>query len=227
MKKNIRYNAALCSLLAAITLAGCSGNNAPAQESSAAAAPAQSTADSTSSDTAVAAAEAQTVQPEETQETAASGSMCGTAYIGFIEPESDKQACREKFLASEYAEMFFSIGDIPDDHIASSDGGMDLFLVIPGGGCKAIVYTWDMTEENDFAGEKGEAILNCDDGAPFLLKCNRSDIMPDTLVEITDSDGNTYEWKPGISMKDGTVLTGAGDMTVYDFTEYDFEIIPD
>lgn len=184
--------------------------------------------------TAEATVEAQTVQPEEwnpdipqRKDIADSGSLCGTVYIGFVEPDSDKETCRKAFLESGYESTFLSVGDIPDEYIASSDGGMDLFLVIPGNGCTATVYSWDFIEENDFAGQKGEVILSSNNGAPFLLKCNRSDIMPDTLVEVTDSEGNTLSWSPAISMKDGRVMVEAGEMTVYDFTEYSFEVITD
>lgn len=145
------------------------------------------------------------------------GAICGVAYIGFAEPDSDSAACREIFLGSEYGGEFDTLADIPKENFASSEGGTDLFLIIPADPDSTVaVYAWDFTEENDFIGEKGDAIMS-GNGAPFLLKCNRSDIMPDTLVEITDSKGNSLSWSPCISLKDGTVSAADG---VFDFTHY-------
>ena len=153
------------------------------------------------------------------------GNMCGVAFLGYIDPEADSAACREMFLSSEYAQDFDTLTDIPDENCISTEGGTDLYLIIPADpDCTVTVYRWDMTEENDFIGEAGEVILSSGCGAPFLLKCNRSDIMPDSLVEITNSKGETLLWNPAISLKDGRVAADASGMTVYDFTRYSGDI---
>ncbi len=53
-------------------------------------------------------------------------------------------------------------------------------------------------------------------GFPVILRCNVSDIMPNTLVTVTDETGKTYSASPTLSLRDGSVwMNGA-----YDFTEY-------
>lgn len=233
MKHLTKYAAALSLSLALLNLTGCAEKPAAESSDTINASVQQENTEQTAPEsgppqpkTVQATAEAQPEEwtPDITQrkEIADSGSLCGTAYIGFVEPDSDKNTCREMFLNSSYEKMFTNIGEVPDEYIASSEGGVDLFLVIPGYGCNAVVYSWDLSEENDFAGEKGEVILRSDNGAPFLLKCNRSDIMPDTLIEITDKQGQTLSWSPTISLKDGTVFSNiqSGTSTVYDFTHY-------
>ena len=66
-----------------------------------------------------------------------------------------------------------------------------------------------------------DTIYQQDDGAPFLLKCNVSDIFPEIRMIITDSNGDVFEWSPMISMRDGSVfLTGEDGRKAHDFTHY-------
>lgn len=157
-----------------------------------------------------------------------SGDVCGIVYIGYIfESGADASACREVFVNSEYAQEFPEICNIPDENCVGTEGG-EVYLVIPGKEeYKVTVYRWVLSEENDYMGEPGEVIYSSDRGTPFLLKCNVSDIMQDTLIEITDEDGNKSGWSPWLSLRDGTVGIDPDKMKVYDFTKYTFEPEPD
>jgi hypothetical protein len=44
--------------------------------------------------------------------------------------------------------------------------------------------------------------------------------MPDALVTVYDSGGETLEWNPSISLMDGHVVTVSNLKYVYDFTHY-------
>ena len=46
-----------------------------------------------------------------------------------------------------------------------------------------------------------------DKGEAFILQCNVSDIFPDVTVELT-YNGETVEFSPYISLKDGSVQVG-------------------
>ena len=64
-------------------------------------------------------------------------------------------------------------------------------------------------------------LYHSEDGEPFLLKCNVSEIYPDAKVIFTDSKGDHAEWYPGLSGKDGTVITSNDtNKKVHDFTDY-------
>ena len=66
--------------------------------------------------------------------------------------------------------------------------------------------------------ETGQVYYRSDIGAPILLKCNFSDILPNTVVNIVDNEGNTLEWHPSISLKDGSINRYGVEDKVYDFT---------
>ena len=53
-------------------------------------------------------------------------------------------------------------------------------------------------------------------GAPFLLRCNISDIMSDCQVSIFNPDGTVLTWSPSISLKDGSVVLPQEGPSVYD-----------
>ena len=148
------------------------------------------------------------------------GDMCGVAYIGYVESGMTADDCRQIFLDSTYAEDFEDLTDIPDSNIVTECGGCELYLIIPQDvGATVSVNEWLFTEENDFMGEAGRVYYRSESGAPVLVCCNVSDIMPNIVVSIVDSDGRTLEWSPSISLKDGSVLTN--DL-VHDFTYYDY-----
>lgn len=148
------------------------------------------------------------------------GDMCGVAYIGYAESGMTADDCRQLFLDSTYAEDFEDLTDIPDSNIVTECGGCELYLIIPQDvGATVSVNEWLLTEENDFMGEAGRVYYRSESGAPVLVCCNVSDIMPNIVVSIVDSDGRTLDWSPSISLKDGSVLTN--DL-VHDFTYYDY-----
>lgn len=229
MKRVIKYTLALVSALSLMSLAGCGNSPTETKNSEAETSAPQPNSVQTAEQPVTSQPEAVTEEAPEQwdppiaqrQEMTSGGYLCGAAFIGYIEPDADSAACRDMFLSSEYAQEFDTLTEIPDEFCVSSEGGTDLYLITPARPENLVtVYEWDISEGNDFLGEKGEALFSSENGAPFLLKCNRSDIMPDTLVEITDSQGQTFCWNPSISLKDGTVATGTGDMPIYDLTHY-------
>ncbi|MBQ8196094.1 MAG: hypothetical protein IJZ47_12130 [Oscillospiraceae bacterium] len=149
------------------------------------------------------------------------GCMCGVAYIGFVDGESTKDDCRNIFYNSRYAEDFEFITDIPDENVIDTGIGYELYLIIPQDtGATVSVNEWVFDESNDFMGAAGEVYYRSENGAPVLVKCNFSDIMPSTVVNIVDSSGNTLSWSPSLSLKDGSVSRYGVENQVYDFTHY-------
>ena len=52
----------------------------------------------------------------------------------------------------------------------------------------------------------GEMMFESRNGAPFLLRCNISDIMSDCQVSIFNPDGTVLTWSPSISLKDLSLI---------------------
>ena len=236
MKK--RSSAILLTAVLLLSSAGCtsdvtsSENDAPTAEATTTGTSATEAVTTTSAATETVAAAETTEQTEETadstwrpeiaqrSEMSDNGYMCGVAYIGFTDDETDAETCRDIFSGSVYAQEF-GLADIPVENVIDTGIGYELYLIIPEDPDASVtVHEWLLTEENDFAGSKGELYYQSESGAPILVKCNFSDIMPSTVISISDSDGRTLEWSPSMSLKDGSVSRyGAEDM-VCDFTHY-------
>ena len=151
------------------------------------------------------------------------GSICGVAYIGYTDEATMVQDCKDIFYNSVYAEDFEYITDIPDENVIDTGAAYELYLIIPcDENASVSVSELLFTEENDFSGSEGELLYSSETGAPFLLKCNHSDIMPNTVISITDSSGKNVKWSPSLSLKDGSVSRYDAEDDIYDFTHYTY-----
>lgn len=78
-----------------------------------------------------------------------------------------------------------------------------------------------MRPADHFADAVGEELYHSENGAPILLRGNISDIMPNSLVVIRDSEDEVLEWNPFLSLENGRVQNTASDSKViWDFTHY-------
>ncbi|MBQ1435497.1 MAG: DUF3298 domain-containing protein [Clostridia bacterium] len=154
------------------------------------------------------------------------GFMCGVVFLGYVDrAANDIEQYRgyysSLFIESGYAEDFEFLLSVPKERFVCVPDGEELYLVIPRDeNAEVRVNEWYIDEENDFTGEPGDVLYESQSGTPFLLKCNKSDIMPDALVTVYDSGGETLEWNPSISLMDGHVVTVSNLKYVYDFTHY-------
>lgn len=157
------------------------------------------------------------------------GAMCGVVYLGYGSLSvydhnftDDRQYFIDLINESGYADSFEFLLSMPDDYWVETPGGQDLYLIIPYDEQAHVeVNCLVMNEDNNFEGESGENLYTKDSGAPFLLKCNYSDILPECEVLITDSNGEVLNWRPFTSLRDGTVSTDTQNGTsIYDFTVY-------
>ena len=232
-------NRKLLSLIMASTLllAGCSTSDDELSASDAQ----TSSADNTAAVTGETSAAAETVDVVTTTETADTaeaspevwnplipqrqekmeqGYICAVAYIGYVDPEMTREQCAEVFCGSRYADEL-GIADIPPENCIVDCGGYELYLVLPvDENATVSVCEWLLTEENEFAGETGEVYYRSETGAPVLIRCNISDIMPNVVVNIVDSNGDTLQWSPSLSLKDGSVSRYGHEDEVFDLTRY-------
>jgi len=144
--------------------------------------------------------------------------MAAVAFLGYY--EGDYEGLDDYLDEYKFAEDHPFIKEIDADHFVESEGG-ELYCIVPADEESFVnVYEWIISEENDFMGEVGNIIY--EGGAdPFILRCNMSDIMPNTFVEVVDSAGNTLEYIPQMSLMSGTLLKPYEVPTILDFTPYE------
>lgn len=151
------------------------------------------------------------------------GYLCAVAFIASVEPETTREQCVEMFYNSQYSKDYPTITDIPKENCIDDCSGYELYLVIPANENATVsVNEWLLTEENDYMGESGQVYYRSETGAPLLIKCNVSDIMSNVVVNIVDNDGNSMQWLPGLSLKDGSVSLYGAENKIYDITHYIF-----
>ena len=107
------------------------------------------------------------------------------------------------------------LSDVPAGNYIDA-GGDELYLIVPCQDIAATVYATEIDWElYDYT--RGR-LLGIVEGEPFLLCCNFSDIVTNSLIVLSAANGEVFEFGPSISLKDGTLAVPESD--VYDFTRY-------
>lgn len=120
------------------------------------------------------------------------GCLAACEYIGYYEDDEQMQSAAEKY-AEDY---LLSVSEFVDC------GGSEMYAIIPKYyGEKLTVRSLDME------GKAGD-IIAASESEVLIIACNISDIMPNVLVSI-EYEGQTVEFSPYISLKDGALVTHA------------------
>ena len=136
------------------------------------------------------------------------GQLYAAAYLGYQAPTD----------LDFFQQTYFGGRELPVHHI--SDG--DFYLIIPRDP-NATVRLY----KNDMVTDSKTLFYEQTNGDAFVIGCNVSDIFPDVTVEITASDGEkvsfsveitsggeTVDFSPYISLKDGSVQVGARGLNI-------------
>ena len=158
---------------------------------------------------------------------AAEGYALAVAYIGGtydITADDWREAIPQgnTIPMGDTADQWPFICDIDAENCAGSQGE-DIFCIVPTDPqAKVMVRELSLGEGDDFEMVEGDVIYESENGAPFLLRCNVSDIMPDTRIYVTDSNGD-HIYSPSLSLEDGQLYVPdePEEAAVYDFTAYD------
>ena len=136
---------------------------------------------------------------------------CALLYLGYIDTDiaeymQKNVAYREMTVDDDYAWL----AGLPAQNFAETPDGQELYLVIPRdseANVKVRIY--------DFASDSVSApIYSSYSGAPFLLRCNVSEIASDVRISVTDNAGEHPAFSPYISGEDGSPKTDAGEELV-------------
>ena len=116
------------------------------------------------------------------------GQLYAAAYLGYRTADG----------LDYYAQRYLDSGRLPVHYV--SDG--DYYLVIPRyDGMTLSLYV------NDLETSLGTLRFRDPDCGPFVIQCNASDVFNDVTVRL-EYNGETAEFSPYISLKDGAVMLG-------------------
>lgn len=145
------------------------------------------------------------------------GFVCAAAYIGTI---LDGKTEKEYIDSSDYKNTYPFIALIGEDKIVRNEGD-EVYCIVPAKGYNnVVVNTFIVDESNDFKGAADKELYRANDGSPILVRGNISEIMPNIIVTLSNSD-STFSFSPSLSMRDGSlnrynIKDKVQDITIYD-----------
>jgi len=133
--------------------------------------------------------------------------LYAVAYLGYITIE-DMDYYLENYLDEEEIPQYYFSGE-------------EYYLIIPRYEDMEIrLY------RNDLATMGKTLEQECEAGKPFIVQCNVSDIFPDVTVELI-YNGETVEFSPYISLKDGSVQVGERGLNITRILDYPWSSLTD
>lgn len=116
------------------------------------------------------------------------GQLYAVAYLGYQQTGD----------LDYYLERYLDDSQLPTHYISNGD----YYLVIPRYDGMELTLS-----RNDLETSQSILLYEDPDCRPFLLQCNASDIFADATISLT-YEGETAEFSPFISLKDGSVEIG-------------------
>jgi hypothetical protein len=144
------------------------------------------------------------------------GDFCGLVYLGGVPVsknyyEPDDEFYRALLADTGLTETYPYLTEIPETNYACTMRGTELWLVIPADPDARV----NVTNVDPVSGAELGDVYRSYAGAPFLLKCNYSDIGPD--VRITVNDGSERPaFSPYLSMEDGSAKASESRVRVFE-----------
>ena len=149
--------------------------------------------------------------------------MAAVAYLGWYEEYYDlydysqiQQYIADTFIAEDHP----FIENIDAEHFVPHIGGQ-LYCIVPAYENATITIYDYIFDEEDYTAHYGDALYQSTDGKPVLVMCNESEIIPNIIVEIIDSNGNELSYIPWLSGYDGRLEVPYDAPSVLDFTPYE------
>ena len=147
--------------------------------------------------------------------------LFAAAYIGCTDDMNEVDAVKWiKENSPVFYENYSFVEDIPSGQIAGTPMG-ELYCIVPFDENSTVAINRIVQDENG-NGSYENVIYRSESGEPVLLFCNNSGVDGDTMVTITDSDGNKDVWFPGLDEKlmMNCPYNANYDTFVYDFSQY-------
>ncbi len=139
--------------------------------------------------------------------------LCAIAFLGSCDGSfSEVQAYLED---SGMVDAYPILGGLDGDLFLET-AGSELYLIVQREDVDLSIYEQSMDPETGemLTGDLRAVYIA---PAPFLLRCNLSDIIPNLLLSLESTTGETLEYSPFISLRDGSVSVTEG---ILDLTDY-------
>lgn len=114
-----------------------------------------------------------------------------------------------------YTNEYIFLDNIKEDDVIRTAGDEYYYILFADENTKITVNEFIFTENEEYYRE----IYKADNVSSIILCGNASDIIPNLKITATDSKGNTFDYIPFISLKDGSVSTDNNGMVI-DYTLY-------
>ena len=147
--------------------------------------------------------------------------LFAAAYIGCTDDMNEVDAVKWiKGNSPVFYENYSFVENIPSGQIAGTPMG-ELYCIVPFDENSTVAINSIVQDENG-SGSYENVIYRSESGEPVLLFCNNAGVDGDTMVTITDSDGNKAVWFPSLDEKlmMNCPYNANYDTFVYDFSQY-------
>ena len=144
--------------------------------------------------------------------------LCAVAYVGYC--GGSFAEIQAGFETEGLLEALPILAMIEEDRFISNEGS-ELYLVVPREDVGLTVYE-QVLDENGEALTYGEELYRSAQVEPLLLRGNVSDIFPNFVLLIEGQGGETMEYSPSLSLRDGMLNVETSlisDLTPYDVLE--------
>ena len=145
---------------------------------------------------------------------------CAVLYIGYIDSDIETYISRnvayQEMVHQDFNEVNYTwLADMPKENYAETPGGNELYLIIPRDKeANVRVSLFDLSREQLIGN-----VYSSYRGAPFLLRCNVSEIRPDAEIFITDNSGEYPGFSVSLSGKDGSLCESDSYTRLNEYTE--------
>ncbi|WP_167957477.1 hypothetical protein [Anaerosporobacter faecicola] len=137
---------------------------------------------------------------------------CAVAYLGYVEDNS-LQTVRNRITEEFGSSAYTFLEDIQEEDLVVV-GGCDLYCIVPIG--DDVKVTVERVGLDDNGNPVKEEVIAQREKEPFVLVCNESDIMSNVAITM-ESENQTYEFSPYISLKDGSLAIQSDDTNIVTF----------
>lgn len=146
------------------------------------------------------------------------GDLCAIAFLGRL-PQADPGQLSSLLQAGGYLDQYPFLGQLDPSQIVSYEGA-EVYCLVPRETIVSLtVQAWLSNESNHYQGQAGDTLYQSTAGDPIILIGNQNDVIPNLMVTLIGTDGETLSYSPSLSPCDGTVDLPVSP-GVYDFSRY-------
>ncbi len=141
--------------------------------------------------------------------------LCAVAFVGYC--SGSFAEIQEGFVTEGITEVLPIVAEVKEENLISKEGS-ELYLVVPREDVGVSILE-QVFDQNTEALTYGETLYTQSDVEPLLLRGNVSDIFPNLIIRIEGQGGETLEYCPSLSLRDG--LLNVETMLICDMTPYE------